>query len=242
MVAEGVDLEQDRQNREVLAAMMGESEKAPEPGTMKIKDIIHRGDDDLPTPMVTKVMTSAGYRWIYDTETGDRSLTNLNMLPMQLRKMREDGTPMYSIHKPTAVAVKRAAFKCLLHKDDPTGSTTTSWASRSASRPTCRVPSWSSNTWPTGIGLSGRPSSRSGPRSARTNGGRWSRRSSAKRRMRPAGRDDLARRTDMALPRYLYLQMVGDTLVKTGIGVLHTITISQADALQRPVASSSMTV
>ena len=113
---EAATLEQE--TRELLAVMVGQAEKAPEPGTMKVRDILNAGSESLETPMVIKSLTSAGYRWMYDTETGERSLTNLNMLPAQLRKLRVDGTPVFTIHKP-AVAPRQGTQKCLLHKDNP---------------------------------------------------------------------------------------------------------------------------
>ena len=108
---EADDLE--RQNREVLAAML-EADTAPEPGTLRPRDILHRGDEELPAPVVAKVLTSAGYKYIYDTKTGERSLTNANMLPAQLRKVREDGTPVFTTKKP-AIEPSRGEYKCLLH-------------------------------------------------------------------------------------------------------------------------------
>ncbi len=119
MVAQNTEAAiREQENRELLAVMVGQAEKAPEPGTMKVRDILNVGDENLETPMVVKSLTSAGYRWMYDTVTGERSLTNLNMLPAQLKKQREDGTPVFTIQKP-AVAPRQGTRKCLLHKDDP---------------------------------------------------------------------------------------------------------------------------
>jgi hypothetical protein len=109
---------QEQENRALLAVMVGQAERAPEPGTMRARDILNVGDENIETPMVVKSLTSAGYRWIYDTVTGMRSLTNLNMLPAQLKKQRPDGTPVFTVQKP-AVAPRQGTQKCLLHKDDP---------------------------------------------------------------------------------------------------------------------------
>lgn len=99
----------------MMAAM---AEKAPEPGTFHAKDVIHRGDQVAPVPIMASHLTSAGYRLVYDTETGQPSRVNANMLPAILRKRREDGSLIFGIRPPKVVPV-RAAFKCLLHKDDP---------------------------------------------------------------------------------------------------------------------------
>ena len=63
-------------------------------------------------------VTSAGYSYIYDTKTGDRSKTNNNMLPMQLKKKHPDGTPRFTTIKPP-FEPKKGTLKCMLHADDP---------------------------------------------------------------------------------------------------------------------------
>lgn len=105
----------------VLEQMMT-AEEAPEPGTWSIRDVIHRGDDEVPAPIVASALQSAGYTYLYDTKTGERSLTNNNMLHAQLSKKREDGSRVFSTVPPTAngriVKPKRGTLKCLLHADD----------------------------------------------------------------------------------------------------------------------------
>jgi hypothetical protein len=98
--------------------MLRQAEAAPEPGTLKVKEILHRGDEELPAPMVAGALQSAGYVYIYDSRTGERSLTNRNMLPTQLQKKRDDGTPVFTVVKPQAQPA-RGTLKCLLHPDQP---------------------------------------------------------------------------------------------------------------------------
>lgn len=110
------EMEEERQR--ILAGMMEMPDPRLEPGTLKVRDIIHKGDEEYPAPVVASTLTSAGYVYIYDTKTGERSLTNRNMLPAQLAKRREDGSFVFTQNKPARVP-KRGTYKCLLHKDDP---------------------------------------------------------------------------------------------------------------------------
>ncbi|MDO8706413.1 MAG: hypothetical protein Q7J84_15850, partial [Sulfuricaulis sp.] len=109
---------------DLLIEEMMEAEKAPEPGTLHIKDILHRGDEDVPVPIVLGALESAGYAFLYDTKSGERSLTNRNMLQAQLKKTREDGSRVFTTRVPRdakgkLIEPKRGAVKCLLHADGP---------------------------------------------------------------------------------------------------------------------------
>lgn len=116
-----------RERDEILAALQATADPKLEPGTFRRNAVLHRGDDELPVQMVTKELISAGYCYMYDTKTGERSLTNLNMLPAQLRKKHEsDGTPMFTTKEPVVKPV-RGKFKCLLHADDPNRELYASW-------------------------------------------------------------------------------------------------------------------
>jgi len=68
--------------------------------------------------MEAMTLISAGYSYIYDRKTGERSKTNNNMLPMQLQKKNPDGSLRFTTKKPP-FEPKRGAYKCLLHADDP---------------------------------------------------------------------------------------------------------------------------
>lgn len=98
-----------------------EAESALEPGDISDKEqtIIHRGDEEAPVPIRGKV-SSAGYVKIYNTRTGDVSLTNRNMLNAQLRKRFPDGDKE-RVYTTRPMALKRAkgAYLCMLHKDSP---------------------------------------------------------------------------------------------------------------------------
>mgnify|MGYP001613740184 CR=1 FL=1 len=90
---------------------------APEPPGLVEREIVHPGDATLP-PIVVSSIQSAGHSYIYDTMTGDRSLTNNNMLATQLKKTRADGSRVFTTAKPD-IAVSVGTVKCLLHAASP---------------------------------------------------------------------------------------------------------------------------
>jgi len=106
-------MEQDTDNTTMLEEMMRDAEKAGEPGELAQDKVVSRGDGDLP-PMIAK-MESAGYVYIYDAKTGDRSLCNRNMLTRKLQQKRPDGSFVFTTTKPK-VSPKIGTFKCMLHK------------------------------------------------------------------------------------------------------------------------------
>lgn len=90
-----------------------EAEQAAEPGTMTKGQTIE-GD----VPMTTMDLKSAGYVYVYDTRTGERSICNRNMLTAQLKKKRPDGSNVFTTANP-GIEVKRGTYKCMLHPDGP---------------------------------------------------------------------------------------------------------------------------
>jgi len=70
------------------------------------------------TEMSPIKMQSAGYVYIYDTQTRERSICNRNMLTQHLKKTRKDGSPVFTTRKPKEGPV-RGTLKCMLHPDDP---------------------------------------------------------------------------------------------------------------------------
>ena len=98
--------------------LMEEAEAAPEPGSFNRRQVIHSPSDMFPIDVQGASLESAGYVYVYDTLTGDRSVINRNMLEQQLSKLRPDGTRFFTTVKPP-FEPKRGTLKCLLHKDDP---------------------------------------------------------------------------------------------------------------------------
>jgi len=105
------------ENESVLEQML-KAEKAEEPSKSTSEEVTKTIEDN-PAPMKFAATKSAGYSYIYDTITGERSLTNNNMLMAQLKKARPDGTKVFTTIEPkNVVKAKGAGLKCYLHMDD----------------------------------------------------------------------------------------------------------------------------
>lgn len=105
-------------SQKLIEEIIRDAGGAPEPRGAEQEDIIHRANASLPATMVLGETTSAGHAYIWDTRTGERSITNLNMLRAQLQKRRPDGTLIFTTVEP-AVKPYRGSMKCLLHHDQP---------------------------------------------------------------------------------------------------------------------------
>jgi hypothetical protein len=80
--------------------------EAPEPGLQDITEV-NQGS----------IVESAGYVYIWDTQSADRSVCNRNMLQTTLGKTRKDGSRVFTTIKPNFEA-RGGQHKCLLYKDD----------------------------------------------------------------------------------------------------------------------------
>ena len=80
--------------------------EAPEPGLSEITDV-NQGS----------IVESAGYVYIWDTQTGKSSVCNRNMLTSTLGKLRKDGTRFFTTVKPN-FEPRGGQHKCLLHQSD----------------------------------------------------------------------------------------------------------------------------
>ena len=113
------DAEIADESARVIAAMQAMVDVAPEPGTLRPRDVLHTGDldgPDTPVPLIAHRVASAGYVYIYDTRTGERSLTNRNMLEAQRQKKREDGSYVFTLVRPAQLP-ERGTLKCPLHTE-----------------------------------------------------------------------------------------------------------------------------
>jgi hypothetical protein len=117
---------------ESLVEQLQAAQQAPEPGAMQpgtvVTKIISEEGENLPLPMlIDKHSKSAGYTYVYDTLTGDRSVVNNNMLPSAVRKLRPNdpsGRKMFSTLPPrdrqgNVLVPYVGTHKCRLHADDP---------------------------------------------------------------------------------------------------------------------------
>ena len=80
---------------------------APEPGA----------SSDIAQSFPGSMVESAGYVYIWDTETGKQSVCNRNMLQATLGKKRKDGSRVFTTIKPD-FEPRGGEFKCMLHADD----------------------------------------------------------------------------------------------------------------------------
>ena len=99
-----------------IEEMLRDADVAAEPGVMS--KVIAKGDDENPTPMTLKGLTSAGWVYIYDTVTHERSVCNKNMVRGAIQKKRPDGSRIFTTVKPSEEP-KRGSLKCMLHEDNP---------------------------------------------------------------------------------------------------------------------------
>ena len=80
--------------------------EAPEPGLSEITEV-NQGSS----------VESAGYVYIWDTQTGKSSVCNRNMLASTLGKLRKDGSRFFTTIKPN-FEPRGGQHKCLLHESD----------------------------------------------------------------------------------------------------------------------------
>ncbi len=109
--------EQARINDELLEALLKDGQGAVRRGDPpQLREVVTRGDEDFPAPVVAKVYEDAGVVRIYDRKTGEPSLTSRNMLPHQIKKLGPDGEAMFTQRAPMTLPA-RGKHKCLLHPD-----------------------------------------------------------------------------------------------------------------------------
>ena len=105
-------------NEALIDEMIRDAGVATEPGELKRLQVISKGDDEVPAPMLATELTSAEWVYLYDTVTRERSVCNRNMLKQHLEKKRKDGTFVFTTKVPK-VGPKRGALRCMLHPDNP---------------------------------------------------------------------------------------------------------------------------
>jgi hypothetical protein len=103
-------------NGPAIEEMLRDAEVATEPGDMVSGQVISQNAE---MTMTTSQLQSAGWVYVYDTVTADRSVVNRNMLPQQLQKQRLDGSYFFSTRKPEGGEPVIGDINCLLHVDGP---------------------------------------------------------------------------------------------------------------------------
>lgn len=129
MAVDNPTTDREAERNEILRAMQN---RATDGVPVRAGDIVHAGDDELDAQIVVGKIKEPGVVAIYDTRTGERSLTSRHMLNLQLSKMREDGSLAFSKEPPRdtrghAIEPKRGKLKCMLHPDDPNRTLYDSW-------------------------------------------------------------------------------------------------------------------
>lgn len=113
----------------IIEQMLRDSTPAQEPGSYfrdSRERIIDTGSGNkLGAKSIVNSVDSAGWVWVYHTETGEPSRINRNMLLTQLKKkIPETGKFAFSLRRPidssgNPIQPKSGTFKCWLHKEDP---------------------------------------------------------------------------------------------------------------------------
>ena len=105
-----------QENEQVLEEMMRDALEAPEPGTTD--RVINRPTADNPLPMTAGQLGTAGWVYVWNKFTGDRSLCNRNHLAVQLTKRDDEGRLCFTTRDP-GIVPDRGHTLCMLHKDHP---------------------------------------------------------------------------------------------------------------------------
>lgn len=110
-------MEDSQGNKALIEQMLRDAQKAEIPSELKEHPVIHEGDAEFPAPMTVQQLKDAGYVYIWDTRTFERSPCLTYMLPSKLRMKREDGSYVFTTVPPTQKPM-RGTIKCLLHSDN----------------------------------------------------------------------------------------------------------------------------
>jgi len=102
----------------IIMEEMQSAQKAPEPGTAGLRENLSEGVEGFEGKPRIKWLSSAGYTYVWDNRTGERSTINNNMLSTQLKKKRPDGSRIFTTIDPK-IPVVSGNLKCLLHANNP---------------------------------------------------------------------------------------------------------------------------
>ena len=109
---------QDKEREGLIAEMLRDAKTTELPSELSKDPVIHKGDEDLPAPMVVNTVTSAGYRYVWDTRTYEKIPILYYMIGQKMKQKRDDGSYQFMANDPHKLP-KRGTHKCLLHKDSP---------------------------------------------------------------------------------------------------------------------------
>lgn len=129
------------ENDSLIEAMQGMLHRAPEPAGLEPGEVINNAgtNEELPVNMIASSVSSAGYCYVWDRVSGQRSTVNLNMLPAQLKKRHPDGSLVFTHRKPDIEPV-RGTLPCLLHPSNPERKQYDRWGLRTCPKATLASP------------------------------------------------------------------------------------------------------
>jgi len=110
--------ETQTENKVLIEEMVREAKTFDAPTEATTNPIVHEGDAEQPAPMTITELSKRQWAYIYDTQTGESSLCNVNMLRQKLGQKRTDGSFVFTTVKPK-IKPQRGSLKCMLHADDP---------------------------------------------------------------------------------------------------------------------------
>jgi len=105
-------------NEALIQEQLRDAQLVDLPSELKANPVIHRGDEELPSPMTVRQLSSAGYVYVWDTRTYERAPVLYYMLPSVLKRRRQDGSFVWTTNDPKQKP-KRGTLKCFLHPDSP---------------------------------------------------------------------------------------------------------------------------
>jgi hypothetical protein len=108
----------EKENEALIQEMLRDAKTAEVEGDLTKNPLIHRGDEELPAPMVVKEIKSAGYVWIYETRTGEQIPCIYYMVGQKMRERRPDGSFIWTTKDP-GFRPKSGKVICMLHPDHP---------------------------------------------------------------------------------------------------------------------------
>lgn len=101
----------------LIQQALATAEKAPEPGSMTLGELLHR-EEGLPPATISDI-SSKGYVYVYDIRTRERYPCHWNMLPAQLQKRDPETRELVFTTVRPDEPPYRGSHMCILHKDDP---------------------------------------------------------------------------------------------------------------------------
>lgn len=103
------------QENKSIEEILVETPEVPMPSSQMETDIPNK---EVAESMRVRKMQGAGWVYVWDNRTGERSIISRTMLPTQLKKKREDGSRVFTTVDPK-IPVRRGSLKCMLHRKDP---------------------------------------------------------------------------------------------------------------------------